>query len=193
MLDIKESVSVANGLYNQYGGQPLVKILRRLSVVAWCAAKLDIYLHAEPLLSSDFPWQRVASDLFEWKKSKYLLVIDYFSRFIEIGRLSTATSNDVITHMKSIFARHGVPESLTSDNGPQYTANMYKTFTNQYGFTYLTSSPRYPQGNDAAERAVRTVKNFLEKSADPYVALSHTVQHHLRTDIALLSYLWGGN
>ena len=48
---------------------------------------------------------------------------------------------------------------------------MFKTFANQYGFTHLTSSPRYPQGNDAAERAIRTVKSFLEKSADPYVAL----------------------
>ena len=132
------------------------------------------YQHGEPLLSSDFPdypWQHVVSDLFEWKKSKYFLVIDYYSRFIEIARLSTATSNDVITHMKSIFAHHGVPESLTSDNGPQYAADMFKTFAKEYGFTHLTSSPRYPQGNGAAERAVRTVKSLLEKSDDPYVAL----------------------
>ena len=161
---------------------------RALQSVWWPAISKDIketisrcmvccktrYQHAEPLLSSDFPdypWQCVASDLFEWKKSKYLLVIDYYSRFIEIARLSTATSNDVITHMKSIFARHGVPESLTSDNGPQYAADMFKTFAKEYGFTHLTSSPRYPQGNGAAERAVRTVKSLLEKSDDPYVAL----------------------
>ena len=132
------------------------------------------FQHAEPLLSSDFPdypWQRVASDLFEWKKSKYLLVIDYYSRYFEIAKLSTATSSDVITHMKSIFARHGVPESLISDNGPQYAADLFASFAKEYGFTHITSSPRYPQGNGAAERAVRTVKNLLEKSEDPYVAL----------------------
>ena len=74
-----------------------------------CTARFQ---HAEPLLSSEFPdylWQPVASDLFEWKKSKYLLVIDYHSRYIEIARLSTATSSNVITHMKSLFAYHGVP------------------------------------------------------------------------------------
>ena len=69
-------------------------------------------------------------------------MIDYYSRFIEIARVSTATFNDVITHMKSIFARHGASESLTSDNGPQYTADMFKTFAKQYGFAHLTSSPR---------------------------------------------------
>ena len=98
-------------------------------------------------------------------------MIDYYSRFVEIARLSTVTSNDVITQMKSIFACHGISESLTSDNGPQYTADMFKTFAKQYGFAHLTSSPRYPHGNDAAERAVRTVKSLLEKSDDPYVAL----------------------
>ena len=132
------------------------------------------FQHAEPLLSSefpDYPSQRVESDLFEWKKSKYLLVIDYYSRYIEIARLPTATSSNVITHMKSLFARHGVPESLTSDNGPQYAADQFKSFAKEYGFTHLTSSPRCPQGNGFVERAVRTVKSLLTKSNDPYVAL----------------------
>ena len=109
--------------------------------VVCCKAR---YQHAEPLLSSDFPdypWQRVASDLFEWRKSKYLLVIDYYSHYIEIARLSTATSNDVINHMKSVFACHGKPESLTSDNGPQYAADLFKSFAKEFSLTHSTSSP----------------------------------------------------
>ena len=111
----------------------------------------------------DYPWQLVASDLFEWKKSKYLVVIDYYSRYIEISRLSTATSSDVINHMKSIFARHGVPESIISDNGPQYASAVFASFAKEYDFTHITSSPRYSQGNGAAERAVRTVKGLLRE------------------------------
>ena len=64
-----------------------------------------------------------------------------------------------------------MPESLTSDNGPQYAADQFKSFAKEYGFTHLTSSPRYPQGNGFAERIVRTVKNLLEKGDDPYIAL----------------------
>ena len=161
---------------------------RALQSVWWPAITKDIedtinrclvccktrFQYAEPLMSSgfpDYPWQRVASDLFEWKRQKYLLVIDYYSRFIEIARMSNATSSDVINHLKSIFARHGIPESLTSDNGPQYSAELFSTFARDYGFTHLTSSPHYPQGNGAAERAVRTVKTLLEKNDDPYTAL----------------------
>ena len=47
----------------------------------------------------------------------------YYSHYIEIVRLSTATSSNVIILMKTLFACHGVPESLTSDNGAQYVAD----------------------------------------------------------------------
>ena len=114
------------------------------------------YQYAEPLLSTsfpDYPWQRVASDIFEWNKQKYLLVIDYYSRFIEI-ELSMATARDVINHLKSIFAKHGIPESVVSNNGPQYSAGLFTDFSKEFGFTHVTSSPHYLQANGAAERGV---------------------------------------
>lgn len=58
----------------------------------------------EPLMPSklpDRPWQKVATDLFEWQKSQYLLVVDYYSRFIEIAKLSSTTSANVINHLKN--------------------------------------------------------------------------------------------
>ena len=130
--------------------------------------------HAEPLLPSTLParpWQNIATDLFKWKKHNYLFTVDYYSRYIEIAKLTSTTSDDVITHLKSIFARHGIPETVMSDNGPQYAASIFKQFASEYRFTHDTSSPRYPQANGAAERAVKTVKQLLEKNDDPYIAL----------------------
>ncbi|ETX01927.1 MAG: hypothetical protein ETSY2_36450 [Candidatus Entotheonella gemina] len=80
------------------------------------------------------PWQKVASDLFEWKGATYLLVVDYFSRYIEIARLDRTTTADVVTHLKSIFARHGIPEILISDNGPQYSSREFQDFAEEYEF-----------------------------------------------------------
>lgn len=130
--------------------------------------------HAEPLIPTplpDRPWQKVATDLFEWKKANYLLVVDYYSRYIEVAKLTSTSSNDVIRHLKSIFSRHGIPESVMSDNGPQYSAASFNNFAKEYGFTHITSSPRYPQANGAAERAVKTVKELLDKNDDPYLAM----------------------
>lgn len=130
--------------------------------------------HAEPMINSEFPhrpWEKVASDLFEHNKQSYLLVVDYYSRFIEIAKLYSTTANSVINHLKSIFSRHGIPNIFMSDNGPQYSGYAFQEFARQYKFEHRTSSPKYPQSNGLAERAVRTVKQMLTKSSDPYLAL----------------------
>ncbi|XP_041372842.1 uncharacterized protein K02A2.6-like [Gigantopelta aegis] len=129
----------------------------------------------EPLKPSsvpDYPWQRVGMDLFDWRGQQYLLVVEYFSRNIELAHLQSSTSSEtVISHCKSIFARHGIPEVVHQDNGPQFSSNKFTRFATDYGFTHETSSPHYPQVNGKVERAIQTVKNFLLKAEDPYLAL----------------------
>ena len=116
-------------------------------------------------------WQRVGTDLFEWKKTDYLLVVDYYSRFIEVAKLTSTTAASVISHLKSIFARHGIPEVLVSDNGPQYSSAAFQNFSKEYEFSHVTSSPKYPQANGEAERAVKITRQLLEKYATPYLAM----------------------
>ena len=128
----------------------------------------------EPLLPSslpDYPWQKVASDLFTLKGANYFLVVDYFSRYPEVVKLTSTTSNGIITALKSIFSRHGVPQVLVSDNGPQYASQEFANFANGYDFTHVTSSPHYPQSNGQAERTVQTVKKLIQNTEDPYMAL----------------------
>ena len=111
----------------------------------------------EPLIRSDFPnrpWERVGSDLFFLEGKWYLLVVDYFSRYVEVDLLSELSSLEVVSRLRSIFARHGIPEMLISDNGPQYSSEAFSEFTRTYNFVHVTSSPKHPQSNGAAERAV---------------------------------------
>ena len=129
---------------------------------------------AEPLIPTQLPhlpWQKVATDLFDFKGTPYLLIVDYFSRYIEIAQLKGTTAKDVVNHAKSVFSRHGIPEVVVSDNGPQYSSLEFANFAKEYGFQHITSSPRYPQVNGEAERAVQTVKCLLRKASDPYLAL----------------------
>ena len=128
----------------------------------------------EPMITTplpDYPWQVVGSDLFYHKGTTYLLAVDYFSRYPEISKLTTTTSQGVINALRPIFARYGVPEILRSDNGPQYISQEMTEFSREYGFKQLTSSPHYPRSNGLAERTVQTMKLMLEKSTDPYMAL----------------------
>ena len=98
-------------------------------------------------------------------------MVDYYSRCIEIALLKRTTATEVIAHMKSIFARHGIPKLIVSDNGPQYSSEEFPKFMREYQCQHVTSSPLYPQSNGEAERAVKTIKGLLKKEGDPYLAL----------------------
>ena len=69
----------------------------------------------ELLLSSPMPtlpWQNVATDLFEWKGAVYLLIIDYFSRWIDISRMEQTTSTKVVVFLilDPSIAQHFFPQ-----------------------------------------------------------------------------------
>ncbi len=97
--------------------------------------------HAEPMVPTPLPerpWRKVATDLFLHNGKTYVIVVDYFSRFFEIAPLKSTTAEIVINHLKSIFCRHGVPEIVVSDNGPQFAAASFSKFAEEWGFTHLT-------------------------------------------------------
>jgi len=66
--------------------------------------------------------EKVATDLLKWKGSPNLLKVNYFFKFVEISKLRSETSEEVICPLKSMFARHGIPQQVFSDNGPQYSS-----------------------------------------------------------------------
>ena len=110
------------------------------------------------------PWEMTASDLFHFNGADYLLIFDYYSKFIEFSRLSDTLSKTIITHTKSIFARHGIPQKVRTDNGPQFSSREYKLFAEKWGFDHITTSPLHPQSNGLAERSVQIIKRMLKKS-----------------------------
>uniref|UniRef100_A0A1A8FRD6 Integrase catalytic domain-containing protein n=1 Tax=Nothobranchius korthausae TaxID=1143690 RepID=A0A1A8FRD6_9TELE len=121
------------------------------------------------------PWEKVGTDLFHLHGKDYLLIIDYYSNFPEIALLTSTTAGNVITHVKSVFARHGIPETVVSDNGPCYICKEWQNFDREYGFHHVTSSPQHPQANGKAEKGVHIIKQLLKKAtdsnSDPYLAL----------------------
>ena len=121
-----------------------------------------MHLHQFNLLFPlHYRWQKVASDLFHFKGKTYLLCVDYFSIM-----LNNTTSKGVITALKNIFACHGLPETLLSDNGPHYSLHDMKEFASMYEFVHTTSSPHNPRSNGPAERTVKTIKSLMNKSSD---------------------------
>ena len=128
-----------------------------------------------PSTISELPWQVVGTDLFSWNGNNYVLVVDYMSRYFEVARLENMKSSTVISHMKSIFARHGIPLEVRSDNGGCYASAEFKNFAETWGFKHVTSSPYMSNSNGQAEIYVKIVKGILNKAKaenkDPYLSI----------------------
>ena len=121
-------------------------------------------LHPHEL--TERPWEKVGVDLFTIKGMDYLATVDYLSNFVEVDRLYTSTSITVKRKLMAHFARYGVPDTLVSDNGPQFTSDEFKHFVKEWGINHVTSSPHLPRSNGMAESAVKTLKRTMIKCAD---------------------------
>ena len=107
---------------------------------------------------------------------------------------SQCNSAKMITVLKELFAEHGIPEEIRSDNEPKFASHPFAQFTKDWNIKHSTSSPRNPRSNGQAESAVKTVKGLLTcakcSGQDPYLTLlayrSTPVDSHLQSPTEML-------
>ena len=102
-------------------------MLARLLVKKYCYVRAVLKRlsteenHFITTLLPECPWQIVGTDLFELDGSHYILVMDYFSRYLKVTKLISTLSSNVINTLKVAFSGHGIPKIVRSDSGPQYS------------------------------------------------------------------------
>ena len=126
------------------------------------------------------PWHMLGTDLFYFRKQDFLVLIDYFSKFLIVRKLPNSTSNAVIKELGLIFTEFGKPFILRSDNRPCYASQEFQFFMKDWNIKSITLSPYYHQSNGLTESMVKTSKNLIEKSLQlnkPWFYLLH--EHHI--------------
>ena len=167
--------------------------LRAKAAVYWCGIYHDIdemvksrapcqafqvAITKETLIPHDVPkrdWPTLATDLFHWNVTEFLLTADFYSKFPIIRTLRNISSSTIIHHLKGIFDEHGIPERVISDIGPQYSSEEFRVFNVRYRFYNFMSSPWYPPSNGFIERTVQSVTKIFTKAkeggGDPPLAM----------------------
>ena len=131
-----------------------------------------------PLMQPDLPTrplEKLGTDIFEFKGLKYLMIVDYYSRFPVIRLLSDISAETICNHFTSVLAEYGLPSIIIADFGTQYISQKFKDNCSKSGVTITFSSPYHHQANSHAERAVGTCKSLWKKAVEsskcPYTAL----------------------
>jgi ribosomal protein S17 len=84
--------------------------------------------------------------------------------------------------LRLIFAEHGLPEEVVSDNGPQFSSHEFANFMENNGIRHTLVAPYHPASNGAAERTVRLIKESLAKqviAGDKTRSLKHRLASFL--------------
>lgn len=190
--------------------QGLTKCLKRAQAAIWwpgiskqikemvlscniCKEKQPAQRH-EPLIPSMLPtrpWQVVCADLLEHKKQHYIVMVDKYSRWIEVKKLYSTTTAAVISRMKDAFATHGIPDCIESDNGPQFTAAEFSHFASDFNFSHRTSSPYFAQSNGQAESGVKIAKWILDQKDAHLALLNYRSTVHSATGVSPAKALMG--
>ena len=55
--------------------------------------------------------------------------------------MKSKTARGVIDKLKPHLARYGLPERITTDNGPQFDCSEFQKFAVKNQFEYITTSP----------------------------------------------------
>lgn len=106
---------------------------------------------------------QVSFDICNFESKHYIVLIDYYSKFIYMDELKHHRSRSVIERLKAQFSRHGIPWA----DDPKYTAEEFKSFCEKYGISHQTSSPHTIHTNGDAQ----TVKKLWNKTVDNHLAL----------------------
>ena len=81
----------------------------------------------------------------------------------EVIAVLNPTSRQTVARLRKLCAQNGVPETIVSDNGTQFTAHEFEEFCKANAFSHILSPPYHPQSNGRAERFVDTFKRGLLK------------------------------
>ena len=108
------------------------------------------------------PWSRVHIDFAgPFMGHMFLVLIDAHSKWLEVHLMKSISAVPTIERLKSIFAIHGVPRKIVTDNGPAFVSEEFRLFMSQNGIIHVKSAPYHPSTNGLAERAVQTFKQGL--------------------------------
>ncbi|UYV78642.1 K02A2.6-like, partial [Cordylochernes scorpioides] len=125
----------------------------------------DQPLQIVPLPSK--PWMKLGIDIVGPIGHHYVLtVIDYYSSYPEAMIIEDISSKTIIKKLMEIFARHGYPHEVVTDNGLQFVSTSIERFLKECGIRHIKASPYYPKSNGKIERFHRFLKKQFNSSSE---------------------------
>lgn len=107
------------------------------------------------------------------------MLVDYYSRYIEVEIIKKIDSQETIKRLRVIFARFGFPLSITADNGSQLVSEEFKAYCKENNIRLVSTTPYWPQQNGEIERQNRSILKQLTISRNQKTDWKRGLQEYL--------------
>ena len=114
----------------------------------------------------EYPFQHICADYFHHEGSAYLVLVDRYSGW-PITQPATNGASGLATILRDTFATYGIPDTLTSDGGPEFASHSTRELLTAWGVRHRISAAYRPHSNNRAETAVKTMKRLIAGNTDP--------------------------
>ncbi|XP_013931706.1 PREDICTED: uncharacterized protein K02A2.6-like [Thamnophis sirtalis] len=91
----------------------------------------------------------------------FLVAVDAYSRWVELVLMRSTTAESTVRALRRLFATHGLPDTVVSDNGPQFTSTVFQSYLAAQGIRHVPVAPYHLASNGRAERVIRSAKEAL--------------------------------
>ncbi|RLU24508.1 hypothetical protein DMN91_002597 [Ooceraea biroi] len=106
------------------------------------------------------PWTRLHMDFAgPFRGQTFLVVVDSYSKWLEVFPMASTTSRAVIGELRKLFATHGLPQVIVSDNGTAFNSEEMRNFAAANGIRLSFIPAYHPASNEQAECMVQETKN----------------------------------
>ena len=115
------------------------------------------------------PWTRLHMDYAgPYQDLMYLIVVDAYSKWIDVFPVRSSRSSTTIEKLRSLFATHGLPEIVVPDNASSFKSEEFGTSMCRNNIRHITGAPYHPETNGLAESGVQTFKKALAKLLEKF-------------------------
>ena len=123
----------------------------------------------EPVKMSSLPpgpWDTIHIDFCgPFPTGEYVLVaIDAYSKFPEVDIIHSTSAQATIPKLDRIFATHGIPRIIKTDNGPPFNSTEIAKFMEQNGIQHDRITPLWPQANSQAESFMKPITKAIKSA-----------------------------
>lgn len=117
-----------------------------------------------PILATR-PFAEICCDYMHYGGHSYLVTVDRLSHWPTVERANGSAG--LVDVLRKMFATHGIPTTISSDGGPEFTSDRMRSLCRTWGIQHRISSAYHPHSNCRAELGVKTIKRLIQGNTGP--------------------------